>query len=93
MATSRDVLIELIELAKDGDEAGLASWNLPAGISSLLGKLVAVSREVQSLERIVARRESEEAELEQLLLGMLQQSGIATGAAASDQSADSLAPG
>lgn len=90
---ARETLIELIELAKDGDEAGLASWNLPQPITQLLGKLVGVSREIESLERIVARKEGEETELEALLLGLIQRSGIATAAPEADQSADSVAAG
>lgn len=75
--TSRDVLIELIGLARDSDEAGLNAWNLPANVSALLQRVVGIGREVEQLHRITARREAEEAESETLLLQLIQQAGLA----------------
>lgn len=69
---AKELLAELIDLAEQRDEAGLMEQNLPSGALLALSRLMGISKEVRQLERLLLRREGEEAEAEAQLLELLQ---------------------
>ena len=71
--TKEDLLLHLLDASLGGDEAEVASYNLPQGTQLALAALVATYKEHDALEAIVARKEAEMAERESLLLSLLQQ--------------------
>ena len=71
--TKEDLLLHLLDASLGGDEAEVASYNLPQGTQLALAALVSTYKEHDALEAIVARKEVELAERETLLLSLLQQ--------------------
>jgi hypothetical protein len=68
-----DLMVRLLDLAKNGQVQALAAENLAQGSLLLLRKLAQADAEIRSLEGVLERKEAEEKELSELLLQQLQQ--------------------
>ena len=70
---ANELLVHLLDLAAEQDHAGIEAEELPTGAAMVLRKLVSLNQEIQSLESLVARKEADADQVEQLLLQQLMQ--------------------